>query len=80
MTMGTPYTYSYPTTTTTYYSYPGTYAPGTFGYSSGYPVQPAVVATAPTYYGYPYAAGTIDYDGDGIQNSVDRFPADRSRW
>lgn len=77
MSMGTPYT-SYPAATTyAYPTYPGTtYPPGTYGYSHGYPSQPAVVA--PRSYNYSY--GSTDYDGDGVHNTYDRFPADRSRW
>jgi hypothetical protein len=76
------YRYGYPATTT--YSYPYT---TTYGYPYSYSVpqyvtpQPAIVAQGPTYY-YPSTtySNAYDWDRDGVQNRVDRFPTDPRRW
>ena len=65
--------YQYPATT---YSYPS------YTYTQPYYGQPAIVAPSGSYYYYgPSAsASRFDQDGDGVSNSMDRYPYDPRRW
>ena len=60
------------------YSQPAyTYSAPAYTYSA-----PAIVAPPGSYYYYgpSYSTSRFDRDGDGVSNSMDRYPYDARRW